>query len=172
MMSFAWLEWGLQLALLGLLGAAIPFAIRLERALREIRKDRTAMETSAQGLSEAAGAAESAILRLRATAELAGRQVQERVTAAEPLRAIAPHLDAANVDLKSFSDAFYKKICGARLQPVQQSPIDVDHPNVDKCHTRQERQTSLLRRLIRVALHRIPTHLQQSQLRAECGCEK
>ena len=86
MMSFSWLEWGLQLAVLLLLGAAIPFAIRLERALREIRKDRSAMETSAQGLSEAAAAAESAILRLRATAELAGRQVQERVTTAEPLR--------------------------------------------------------------------------------------
>jgi hypothetical protein len=86
MMSFSWLEWGLQLAVLVLLGAAIPFAIRLERALREIRKDRAAMETSAQGLSEAAGAAESAILRLRATAELAGRQVQERITTAEPLR--------------------------------------------------------------------------------------
>ena len=39
-------------------------------------------------------------------------------TAAAPLRAIAPYLDAANVDLKSFSDAFYKNICGARLQPV------------------------------------------------------
>jgi pyruvate formate lyase activating enzyme len=37
---------------------------------------------------------------------------------AEPLRAIAPHLDAANIDLKSSSDAFYKSICGARLQPV------------------------------------------------------
>ncbi|MFM7418840.1 MAG: DUF6468 domain-containing protein [Alphaproteobacteria bacterium] len=86
MMSFSWLEWGLQLAVLVLLGAAIPFAIRLESALREIRKDRAAMETSAQGLSEAAGAAESAILRLRATAELAGRQVQERITTAEPLR--------------------------------------------------------------------------------------
>ncbi|MCA3414057.1 MAG: hypothetical protein INF84_05580 [Roseomonas sp.] len=86
MMSLSWLEWGLQLAVLVLLGAAIPFAIRLERALREIRKDRAAMETSAQGLSEAAGAAESAILRLRATAELAGRQVQERITTAEPLR--------------------------------------------------------------------------------------
>ena len=86
MMSFSWLEWGLQVTLLVLLGAAIPFAIRLERALREIRKDRAAMETSAQGLSEAAGAAESAILRLRATAELAGRQVQERVSTAEPLR--------------------------------------------------------------------------------------
>ncbi len=37
---------------------------------------------------------------------------------AEPLRAVAPHLDAANIDLKSSSDAFYKRICGARLQPV------------------------------------------------------
>ena len=86
MMSFSWLEWGLQLTLLVLLGAAIPFAVRLERALREIRKDRSAMDTSAQGLSEAAAAAESAILRLRATAELSARQVQERVTTAEPLR--------------------------------------------------------------------------------------
>jgi hypothetical protein len=86
MMSFSWLEWGLQVTLLVLLGAAIPFAVRLERALREIRKDRSAMDISAKGLSEAAAAAESAILRLRATAELAGRQVHERVTTAEPLR--------------------------------------------------------------------------------------
>lgn len=86
MTSFSWLEWGLQFLLLVLLGVAIPFAVRLERALREIRKDRAAMETSAQGLSEAAGAAESAILRLRATAELAGRQVNDRIAAAEPLR--------------------------------------------------------------------------------------
>ncbi len=31
---------------------------------------------------------------------------------------ISPYLDAANVDLKSFSDEFYIKNCGARLQPV------------------------------------------------------
>ena len=30
----------------------------------------------------------------------------------------APLLDAANIDLKSFSDEFYIKNCGARLQPV------------------------------------------------------
>ena len=34
------------------------------------------------------------------------------------LNLIAPHLDAINVDLKSFSDNFYKRICGAKLQPV------------------------------------------------------
>lgn len=36
----------------------------------------------------------------------------------EPTRMIAPYLDAANIDLKSFSDDYYKKYCGGRLQPV------------------------------------------------------
>ena len=40
---------------------------------------------------------------------------------AEALRHIAPHLHAANVDLKSFRDSFYKEICGARLGPVLDS---------------------------------------------------
>ncbi|MCW4016507.1 MAG: AmmeMemoRadiSam system radical SAM enzyme [Candidatus Bathyarchaeota archaeon] len=39
----------------------------------------------------------------------------------EALMEIAPYLDAANIDLKSFSDDFYKKRCGARLQPVLDS---------------------------------------------------
>ncbi len=39
----------------------------------------------------------------------------------EALRTIAPYLDAANIDLKSFSDEFYRKICGARLEPLLES---------------------------------------------------
>jgi len=31
---------------------------------------------------------------------------------------IAPYLDAANIDLKSFTDDFYRKYAGARLKPV------------------------------------------------------
>ena len=34
---------------------------------------------------------------------------------------IAPYLDAVNIDLKSFSDNFYRKNCGARLKPVLDS---------------------------------------------------
>ncbi|HSQ78470.1 MAG TPA: AmmeMemoRadiSam system radical SAM enzyme [Nitrospirota bacterium] len=34
------------------------------------------------------------------------------------LTKINPYLHAANIDLKGFSDDFYKKVCGARLQPV------------------------------------------------------
>ncbi len=36
----------------------------------------------------------------------------------ELLNSISPYLDAINIDLKSFSDDFYLKNCGARLQPV------------------------------------------------------
>ena len=36
----------------------------------------------------------------------------------EALEQIQPYLDAANIDLKAFSDRFYKENCNARLQPV------------------------------------------------------
>ncbi|KPJ57827.1 MAG: radical SAM protein [Deltaproteobacteria bacterium DG_8] len=39
----------------------------------------------------------------------------------EALKAIQPYLNGANIDLKSFSDEFYRKICGAKLQPVLDS---------------------------------------------------
>jgi pyruvate formate lyase activating enzyme len=34
---------------------------------------------------------------------------------------LAPVLTAINIDIKAFSDEFYKKVCGARLQPVLDS---------------------------------------------------
>ncbi|HHT79399.1 MAG TPA: AmmeMemoRadiSam system radical SAM enzyme [Actinobacteria bacterium] len=36
----------------------------------------------------------------------------------EAIDKIAPYLDAANIDLKSFTDDFYRKYAGARLKPV------------------------------------------------------
>jgi len=36
----------------------------------------------------------------------------------ETLKLISPYLDAANVDLKSFNDKFYREYCGGRLKPV------------------------------------------------------
>lgn len=36
----------------------------------------------------------------------------------EVVKDIAPYLDGANIDLKSFQDSFYRKVCKARLQPV------------------------------------------------------
>lgn len=44
--------------------------------------------------------------------------VSNGYTSPEATRMIAPYLDANNIDLKSFSDEHYKRVCGARLRPV------------------------------------------------------
>jgi pyruvate formate lyase activating enzyme len=36
----------------------------------------------------------------------------------EPRRELFAHMDAANVDLKSFTEDFYQRLCGGALQPV------------------------------------------------------
>jgi len=36
----------------------------------------------------------------------------------EPLRKLLPYIDAMNIDLKSFSNDFYKHLCGGKLEPV------------------------------------------------------
>lgn len=40
---------------------------------------------------------------------------------AEALEMINPYLDAANVDLKAFTEKYYKDLCGARLKHVQKT---------------------------------------------------
>ncbi|MFH0809571.1 MAG: AmmeMemoRadiSam system radical SAM enzyme [Pseudomonadota bacterium] len=56
--------------------------------------------------------------RLAKERGLANVFVSNGYTTPEATRAIAPVLDANNIDLKSFSDAHYRRICGARLSPV------------------------------------------------------
>ncbi len=38
-----------------------------------------------------------------------------------PLRELCKHVDGANIDLKAFSDKFYREVCGATLKPVLDS---------------------------------------------------
>jgi len=59
--------------------------------------------------------------RLGREAGLANNFVTNGYMTAEALETIRPYLDAANVDLKAFKDETYKKICGARLEPVLES---------------------------------------------------
>jgi len=54
-------------------------------------------------------------------AGLANNFVTNGYMTAEALDALRPCLDAANVDLKAFRDETYKKVCGARLEPVLDS---------------------------------------------------
>lgn len=59
--------------------------------------------------------------RLARQAGLFNNFVTNGYMTAEALETVRPYLDAANVDLKAFKDETYKKICGARLEPVLES---------------------------------------------------
>lgn len=59
--------------------------------------------------------------RLAKRAGLANVFVTNGYMTAEALEAARPWLDACNVDLKAFRDETYKRICGARLEPVLES---------------------------------------------------
>ncbi len=41
----------------------------------------------------------------------------------EPRRDLFAHIDAANVDLKAFSDSFYRELCGGCLDPVLETLV-------------------------------------------------
>lgn len=49
---------------------------------------------------------------------------------AEAFEMVAPFLDAANVDLKAFTNDFYKTYCGARLQPVKETLVRMKQAGV------------------------------------------
>jgi len=56
--------------------------------------------------------------------------VSNGYTAPEALMTARPYLDAVNIDLKFFSEQNYKKICGARLQPILDNLIWYKRNNI------------------------------------------
>ena len=80
------MEWLLETALLVLLAATLFHALRLERALGVLKRDRAALEELVDGFNSATHAAEQGIERLRIAAEGAGRQVQRQMDTAVRLK--------------------------------------------------------------------------------------
>ncbi|MDZ7370618.1 MAG: AmmeMemoRadiSam system radical SAM enzyme [candidate division KSB1 bacterium] len=58
------------------------------------------------------------IARLAAEREIPTVFVTNGFINPEPLRKIAPFLAAANVDLKGWSEEYYRRVCGGELKPV------------------------------------------------------
>jgi hypothetical protein len=69
----------LDVLVIALLAATLPVAWRLDRMLRSLRADRTALEAGAARLAEATQAAEAVLARLRAEGEAAERGLVDRV---------------------------------------------------------------------------------------------
>jgi pyruvate formate lyase activating enzyme len=45
----------------------------------------------------------------------------------EPRAELYAHMDAANVDLKGFTERFYHQVCGAHLEPVKETLVYLKH---------------------------------------------
>lgn len=58
------------------------------------------------------------IMKLAREKGLKNNWVSNGFWSEELFNMISPYLDAANIDLKGFTDEFYNKYCGAKLQPV------------------------------------------------------
>ena len=56
--------------------------------------------------------------KLAKRAHLATVSVTNGYITPEPLRELAPYVDAMNIDVKAFTEQFYQKICQGRLAPV------------------------------------------------------
>jgi hypothetical protein len=76
----------LETVLVLLLAATLFHAIRLERALGVLKRDRTALEELVEGFNASTRQAESGIERLRTAADGAGRQIARQVEAGITLK--------------------------------------------------------------------------------------
>lgn len=80
------MEWILELVLTLLLLATLFQAVRLERALGVLRRDRGALEGLVAGFNASTRQAESGIERLRSAADGAGRLIERQVAASISLK--------------------------------------------------------------------------------------
>jgi hypothetical protein len=73
------MEWALELVLVALLLVTLFHAIRLERALVTLRRDRASLEKLVTDFASSTQQAEGGIQRLRAAADGAGRQLETQL---------------------------------------------------------------------------------------------
>jgi hypothetical protein len=78
-------QWLLELVLILLLAATLFHAMRLERALGVLKRDRAVLEELVAGFNESTRQAESGIERLRSAADGAGRQIGKQIEQAQLL---------------------------------------------------------------------------------------
>jgi pyruvate formate lyase activating enzyme len=69
-------------------------------------------------------------MKLAKKAGLKNNWVTNGFLSKELLEIISPYLDAANVDLKGFTEEFYQKNCGGRLQPVLDTLIGMKQKKI------------------------------------------
>jgi hypothetical protein len=107
-------EWLLETVLVLLLGATLFHALRLERALGVLKRDRAVLEELVEGFNDSTRQAESGVERLRAAADGAGRQMARQIETAQRLRDDLTFLSDRSEKL---AERLENAVRGARMLP-------------------------------------------------------
>jgi hypothetical protein len=119
------MQWLLELVLVALLAATLFHAVRLERALGVLKRDRAALEDLISGFNASTRQAEAGIERLRVAADSAGRQLARQVDAAAALKDDLSFLSQRGERL---ADRLDGQVRVARPLAAEPDPVDTPRP--------------------------------------------
>ncbi len=137
----------LEVALIGLLGATLFHALRLERALGVVRRDRAELETLLRGFNDSTRQAENGVERLRNAAEGAGRHIARQIEAAANLKDDLVTLIDRGERLADRMDGLVRANREAEL-PVRRYPApEPELPESGGTRVRSQAERDLLRAL-------------------------
>lgn len=140
------LQWLLELCLVGLLGTTLFYALRLERALGVLKRDRTSLEAVFGELNANFREAGTGIERLRTAADAAGQQVARQIDAGKMVHGDLAHLVER---AERAADRLEQRVRAARV-PVEPPRFDpIEEPGGLKLRSQAERDLLKALRLAR-----------------------
>ena len=130
------MEWILDTGLVILLAATLFHAVRLERALGVLKRDRASLETLVSTFNASTRAAESGVERLRATTDGAGRQIQRQIDAATLLKDDLTFLVQRGEGLADRLDELVRlaRPAAAMAEPASRSSPYTSQPRASQPH--------------------------------------
>jgi hypothetical protein len=156
MRQMSGMEWMLDTLLVVLLAATLFHAIRLERALGVLKRDRAALEALVASFNDSTHAAESGIERLRSATDGAGRQIQRQIDAGTTLKDDLTFMVQRGEGLADRLDELIRAgrpALAAANQPASRgsymTPVDHGTPEEPKLRSQAERDLLKALRMVR-----------------------
>lgn len=140
------MQWALDLVLIALLLATLFHAIRLERALGVLKRDRAVLEELVGTFNTSTRQAEAGIERLRATADGAGRQVARQIDAARALKDDIAFLSDRGERLADRLDVLIRAARPLAAEPSRQ-PVAAEPDAAELPRVRSQAERDLLKAL-------------------------
>lgn len=143
------MEWMLELVLVAMLAVTLFHAVRLERALGVLKRDRATLESLVTGFNTSTRQAEQGVERLRAAADGAGRQIARQSEAAMALKDDLTFLMERGEKLADRLDGLVRSARPLTHEPQNQAPAmaSADRSEAGEIRLRSQAERDLLKAL-------------------------